>query len=344
MVDSSGFPALVELILEIQMEFRHMRVIPTQEVSLGDTGLSINPLVFGTLPLGPLQAALSPDAGGRIILHALERGVNLLDAAELYQTYPHIRAGLSRFTGEVFIASKTHAASAQDARSHVERALRELGRERIDIFHLHGARLRDPFVERGDVLEELVKMKGEGKIGHVGLSSHYIAAVRKAASIPEIEVVHPLINRKGLGILDGDATGMAEAISICSRAGKGVYAMKALAGGNLIADARSSLRYVAGIEGVHAVAVGMLSPEEVEANLSLFSGEPASEDLWRRLEERRRRLLIMDRFCKGCGQCVTACTADALKMVDGRPSLDEGACILCGYCAATCPEFIIRVV
>lgn len=38
-----------------------------------------------------------------------------------------------------------------------------------------------------------------------------------------------------------------------------VYTMKALAGGNLISTARQSLAYVAGLEGVHGLAIGMLS-------------------------------------------------------------------------------------
>ena len=55
-----------------------------KQVALGNTGLRINPLVFGTLPMGPLQAGLSREEGGRLIRHALELGVNLLDTAELY--------------------------------------------------------------------------------------------------------------------------------------------------------------------------------------------------------------------------------------------------------------------
>ncbi|MCM2357896.1 MAG: aldo/keto reductase [Geobacteraceae bacterium] len=315
-----------------------------KRIPLGNTGMHISPLVFGTLPLGPLQAGLSPEEGGRLIRHALELGVNLLDTAELYETYPHIRAALDGYAGEVYLASKTHAADAALARDHVERALRELGRERLDIVHLHGARLADPFAERAEVLEELLKMKGEGKIAHVGLSAHYISAVRKAAEHPEIEVVHPLINQTGMGILDGTAAEMAEAIAACSRSGKGIYAMKALAGGNLIAEARQSLRYVLGIAGVDGVAVGMLSIGEIEANLALFAGAEPDEAVWETLEKRRRRLRIMDRFCKGCGFCVTACTNDALAIVDGKAQVDEAACILCGYCAAACPEFMIRVV
>jgi aryl-alcohol dehydrogenase-like predicted oxidoreductase len=314
------------------------------KVALGSTGLKINPLVYGTLPLGPLQAGLSAVEGGRLIRHALESGVTLLDTAELYETYPHVRAGMQGYRGEVRIATKTHAPDGALARSHVEKALRELEVDRLDVVHLHGARLADPFRERGEVLETLVQMKEEGKIGHVGLSSHFISAIRQATVHPAIEVLHPLINRTGMGILDGSAEEMAEAIAEAGRAGKGVYAMKALAGGNLIGQARANLSFVLGLEGVDAVAVGMLSEKEIDANLALFDGVGVDEQIWEGLERQRRHLRIMDRFCKGCGACVKACTNDALRVMEGRATVDEHDCILCGYCAAACPEFIIRVI
>lgn len=314
------------------------------KVTLGSTGMRVNRLIFGTLPLGPLQANLSAEEGGALIRHALEAGVTMLDTAELYGTYPHIRAALSDFTGEVRIASKTHATSASEARSHVEKALKELGIDRLDLVHIHGARLADPCSDRAEVLEELLMMKREGKLRHVGISSHYIAAFRAAANRPEIDVVHPLINRTGMGIMDGSAEQMAEAIACCSRNGKGVYAMKALAGGNLISEARASIRYVLGLPGVDALALGMLSREEIDANLKLCSLDEANDEAWEILEKRRRKFKIMEKFCDGCGDCVEACTAHALVLEDGVAKVKEEECILCGYCAAACPDFLIRVV
>lgn len=313
-------------------------------VFLGNTGVRICPLVFGTLPLGPLQTNLPVREGAALIRYALEQGVTMVDTAELYGTYPHIRQALTGFTGPVVIASKTHAATAADARSHVERALRELGRERLDIVHIHGARLADPFSERAEVLEELLRLKDAGKIGHVGLSSHYIAAFRRAVDHPEIEVIHPLVNRIGMGIMDGTAEEMAAALAACAASGKGVYAMKALAGGNLISQARASIRYVLALPGVHGLALGMLSREEIDANLELCTTDCADDHAWQLLEQRRRQFKIMEKFCKGCGACVQACTANALSLVDGVAIVNGERCILCGYCAAACPDFLIRVV
>ncbi len=267
-----------------------------------------------------------------------------MDTAELYQTYSHINAGLKGFKGTVHIISKTHAPDGALARAHVERGLRELGLDCFDIVHLHGAKIADPFIERREVLDELLQMKEEGKIAHVGLSSHYVSAILKAADHPEIEVIHPLINMNGMGIIDGSAEEMAAAIQACKAAGKGIYAMKALAGGNLIPQARQAIRYVLNVAGVDGVAIGMLSEAEIDANLALLETGIADDDTWCSLEAKRRRLKIMTIFCKGCGNCLDACASGALSIVDGKAQVDEGSCVLCGYCGASCPEFMIRVV
>ncbi len=312
-------------------------------VTLGRTGLFIHPLVVGTLPMGPLQANLPPAEGAAIIRHALEGGANLIDTADMYGTYAHIRGALNGISRDVFIASKTHATTREAAREHVERALRMLEVDHLDILHLHAARVLNPFGERGEVLDEMRVMRHEGKVRFLGLSTHCVPAVRAATFRDDVDVIHPLINRRGLGIMGGSMAEMASAIADAAAAGKGVYAMKALAGGNLISDARASLTWVRSLPGVHAVAVGMLSIREVEANLSLFEGldEPG---LWRELERRVRSLRIMEVLCKGCGKCLEACPAKALSIVDGKARLHEGSCILGGYCAPACPEFAIRVV
>jgi hypothetical protein len=72
----------------------------------------------------------------------------------------------------------------------------------------------------------------------VGISSHTIQSVRDAARHPEIDVIHPLINLKGMGIIDGTADEMLHAIQEAHSAGKFVYAMKSLAGGNFVSERR----------------------------------------------------------------------------------------------------------
>jgi aryl-alcohol dehydrogenase-like predicted oxidoreductase len=66
-------------------------------------------MCFGALPIGPLQANISAEKGAKLIRAALERGVNFVDTAEAYKTYPHIRKALEGYNKEVIITTKSSA-------------------------------------------------------------------------------------------------------------------------------------------------------------------------------------------------------------------------------------------
>ena len=51
---------------------------------LGNTGIEVSELCFGILPMGPLQADISPEDGGELILSAMKQGVTFFDAAQMY--------------------------------------------------------------------------------------------------------------------------------------------------------------------------------------------------------------------------------------------------------------------
>ncbi|MCC7553494.1 MAG: 4Fe-4S binding protein [Methanobacteriaceae archaeon] len=52
-----------------------------------------------------------------------------------------------------------------------------------------------------------------------------------------------------------------------------------------------------------------------------------------------------EKECKGesCQACVDVCPCNAISMVDGKASIDEEFCILCGACEKICPVKIISV-
>ena len=53
---------------------------------LGKTGIEVTELCFGALPLGPLQSRMPEEQAVKLILAALNSGINFIDTAELYQT------------------------------------------------------------------------------------------------------------------------------------------------------------------------------------------------------------------------------------------------------------------
>ncbi len=310
--------------------------------SLGNTGLKVSRLCFGALTVGPLQANMPLQSGAAVIRAALDAGVNFIDTAELYGTYPYIRAACQG-AGDVVIASKSYAYAYEDMRRSVESACRAIGRDYIDIFLLHEQTSRLTLAGHADALAFLADAKRQGIIRAAGVSTHTVEVVRAAAGMADIDVIHPIFNMRGIGIMDGTAADMAAAIAAAAAAGKGVYTMKALGGGHLISDAPAAFSWVLAAEGVSAVAVGMQSADEVACNCALFAGATPDGVIAARLAGRTRRLLIED-WCVGCGRCADKCPAGALSVRDGRAEVDAARCLCCGYCGAHCPEFCLKII
>ena len=311
--------------------------------SLGQTGIVVSRLCFGALTIGPLQANLPVREGAAVIRKALESGVNFIDTAELYRTYSYIREALRGFTGDVAICSKCYAYTRQDMQKSVEKALTEMDRDYIDIFMLHEQESALTIKGHWEAYEYLLQAKRKGLIRAAGISTHHVAAVLAAAAVPEIDVIHPLINYAGIGIADGTREDMLAAIRTATSAGKGIYAMKALGGGNLLTRPEKAFDFVLSIPEIDAVAVGMSTVHEVAYNTLLFSGEKIPETLKSAVRRQTRRLHI-EEWCRGCGQCAKRCRSGALAVKDGKARVDKDLCVFCGYCAAACPDFCIKVI
>ena len=311
---------------------------------LGLTDISVSQLCFGVLPMGPLQAKLSPEEGGALIRQSLEEGINFLDTAELYGTYEHILKGIKGFSGEVIITSKSSAADYKGMEASIQGALKALDRDVIDIFHLHAARAnKEVFKQREGALQCILDYKEKGYIRAAGVATHDVEVVELAAAMSEIDVIHPLINKSARGILNGTAEDMIKAIEKCALAGKGLYAMKALAGGGLIEELFEAFSFVRNIKGMHSVAVGMINEEELKLNLKIFNDEIVDPEMLPVLKN-TKKILVKDFLCKKCGICIKACPNGALKVSDKAVDVDHDKCILCAYCYPVCPEFAIRMI
>ena len=309
---------------------------------LGQTGLQVSEFCLGTLPMGPLQSNIGVKEGGYLIRLALEQGINFVDTAQLYQTYPYIKAALAGYSGQVIINSKSSAENFQNMEKALEEAFRALGRDDIEMFLLHAAREKpDVFAKRAGAWECLQEYKRKGYIKAIGIATHNVRTVETAACLPEVDIIFPLINYKGLGILEGDKETMLAAIAQADNAGKGLYAMKALAGGALLDELRQAVDFTRRIPGISSVSIGVTSTAELLMDLKLFSGEKLCQDELVTLKNKKK--LKFMQFCVGCGACAAGCVNSAIAMVEGRPQVNTEKCVLCGYCTPLCPEFAIRL-
>ena len=311
---------------------------------LGKTGLIVSKLCFGGLTVGPLQADLSPIEGGEVIREAFERGINFIDTAELYGTYPHIREALNGFDrSKIVISSKSYAYSVKTAETALQGAFKELKTDYIDLFMMHEQESEHTIRGHYEALEYYQKMKEKGYIKAIGLSTHHIAGVEGSIKYAEIEVVHPILNKLGIGIQDGNIEEMLDALRDFRYDGRGVFAMKPLGGGHLIKSYDEAFDYVNTLDEVDAFAIGMQSVDEVIANISKFEMGSIPDQLKEKLGKKERKLIIAD-WCEGCQNCVERCGAGALSLRDGKISVDNKKCILCGYCSKVCPYFCIKVI
>lgn len=315
-----------------------------KKYSLGKTGIKVTELCFGALPMGPLQANISIEEGAELIRAALERGINFIDTAEAYKTYTHIKKALEGYNKEVIIATKSSAKTYKEMEQSIKYALTSLNRTDIDIFLLHAAKVTPSvFEERAGALQCLKDYKSKGIIRAIGISTHVVGVVRRAAEIKEIDIIFPIINKLGMGIVNGSVDDMVKAISEAHKAGKGLYAMKALAGGHLIDQLEESFNFVRDMKVITSIAVGMVNQEELEINLKIFNDEKIPQELLSQKIKPSKRLFI-SRFCIGCGTCVKTCPNNALTLENGKAVVDHKLCILCGYCNPVCPEFAIRLI
>ncbi len=154
---------------------------------------------------------------------------------------------------------------------------------------------------------------------------------------------------------------MCRAIKRCREFGVGIMLMKVFGGGHLLGAsephgkiknavhqtpserAAAALRFALGSGCGDSIALGMQSAAEVRENIRFFETGRFSDDFCSKVNARKRRLVVED-YCEGCGNCVRRCGQGAMAIVNGAAVCDSSKCVLCGYCAGVCPHFAIKVI
>ena len=314
-----------------------------EKVKLGASEIEVSKICFGSLTMTPFQANLSIMEGAYLINYAYDKGINFLDTAEIYENYGYIKEALKGIKRENYVlATKTYAYTEDMARLSLELALKEVGTDYIDIFLLHEQESIHTIRGHYDAINYLLKAKKQGKIRSIGISTHKVAGAQGVAEFKEIEIIHPIVNKKGIGINDGSIDDMLKELKNLKGLGKGIYAMKPLGGGHLIKDAASSFNFVKNLSFVDSIAIGLQSIDEIDANIQLLETGYINAELEKRLNSKNRKLSIAD-YCIGCGNCERRCQQNGIQVINNIAVPNEN-CILCGYCATVCPEFCIKVI
>lgn len=151
------------------------------------TSDSVSRLGFGAMGLGGTLGDFTEAERVRSVLHSLDKGITFIDTARAYGDSERlVGKALREWTGErPFIASKIQSLGSGSVgwgthipvesaypqgwlRESTELSLRELGMDTIDLMQLH--QYWPQWEKRTYWLEELNRLKEEGKIRYIGLS------------------------------------------------------------------------------------------------------------------------------------------------------------------------------
>ncbi len=314
-----------------------------ERVFLGNTDIRVSRLCFGSLTMTPFQANLSIKEGANLIKYAYEKGINFIDTAEIYDNYDYIKEGIRGIRRDDYhIATKTYAYTEEMAEESLKKALKELNTDYIDIFLLHEQESIHTIRGHFPAIEYLLKAKERGYIRALGISTHRIEGVKGFIETKELDIIHPIVNKAGIGIHDGSIEDMLDQLKLANNMGKGIYGMKPLGGGHLISSVEDAFNFVRDLPYINSIAIGMQSYDEIDADVSLMENGYIREELKKNLNNINRRLIVHD-YCQGCGACVERCQQGGITLIDGHATPND-KCILCGYCATVCPEFCIKVI
>ena len=183
-----------------------------KKVELGKTGIKVSRLGIGTgtgLPSGHCaQALMETKELSRLLLYSLDCGINHWDTAFQYNTYPHIKKALQQIRrSDVVLTTKFSAAYEKEAIRDFNITLKDLNVEYVDVCLLHGVRTNTELKMRSGALDAMVKLKKEGKVRAIGLSSHGLSVLKSVLEMPELDLVWARINYAGLN-MDSECLGM----------------------------------------------------------------------------------------------------------------------------------------
>lgn len=172
---------------------------------LGKTGFEISEISLGTWQVGGGWGANFDDAMAEEIINtAIDRGVNFLDTADVYDDRASEAAvgRVARKRSEpVYVATKCgrrlqpHVADSytpEAMRTFVEQSLHNTGLETLDLIQLHCPPTEVYY--RPEVFEVFDRMKEEGKIRNLGVSVEKVEEGLKAVQYPNVATVQIIFN------------------------------------------------------------------------------------------------------------------------------------------------------
>lgn len=265
--------------------------IPLPKRILGKTGYQVG--IFSLGGQATLEQAGTEKESIKIINRAIDLGVNYIDTAAAYgqgisETY--IGKVMKDRRNEVFLATKTHNRTYDGSMKLLEKSLKQLQTERLDLWQLHNVRteedLKKIFAEDG-AIKALEEARRNGIVRYLGITGHYDPWVlKKAIDEYNFDCILMALNaadRHNKSFIDN-------LLPFAVQKNLGIIGMKIPARGRIfrpggITTMKQAMEYVLTLP-VSTIIVGISTIEELEENIRIAKNfKPLKKEEMERLEE-----------------------------------------------------------
>lgn len=282
---------------------------------LGKTDMDVSVLGFGGSEIGYEQT--SQETVADLLNSALDAGLNVIDTAECYRGSEEVIGhAISDRRDEYYLFTKcghphgleSGANWSQDSiLQSIERSLKRLKTDRIDIVHLHSC--SESELRKGEVIKALQSARERGYTRYIGYSGDSRAAhfavecgafdtLQTSINIADQEVIEltlPLAHKRQMGVIakrpianfawkTGHKPMNSYHHEYWERLRKLNYDF--LRNSDLEKTISIALRFTLSMPGVHTAIVGTTKPERWQENAKLLEAGPLSKDEFQAIRHR----------------------------------------------------------